>query len=656
MGVSGRVVALSFFLLVLFAPAGFYGELTYRGIYSFSSSVPAMAPLFVLFVLTGVNPWLRRLGWRPFTRQELVALYAIVLVGGPLISHGVLPWLLPYNIAQQYLARAVPEWQTTYLQYVPAWFGPTNVEAAEGYFVGSARVPWSLWWTPLAAWLSFLVALFLCPLCLVTLMRRQWISHERLSFPIAQVPLEMVSERRSGRGGEARLPVGWFFWVGFLIPFCAGIWNKLGRLFPSLPGIPFSGLILMQGQQTGPLAGLGTIELNLTPYMIAIAYLIPKDLSFSCWFFWFLRVAMTVAAISFGATPEPPEGWYGSGFPAPHHQGGGAVLALLAWTLWTGRKHLARSLRLAFSRPSGPRGSRTGNGGQEMAEDDEPLAYRWVVIGLVVSFAYMVGFCVLAGARVAVAIPMVGLIVTYYVMWARVRAETGLGFISFPFRVDELMVVPLGSAVFRPQEAMVLYNLRWAYFPGFGDSFEVSTGNALDAFKVADAASIRSQPLFRAMLVGFLVSMVAATYAILTGMYHYGFLNVAANNSGWLGPQLRFIGDRIYDMIVNPTGFDLNGIIAVAAGAAVTIGLGVMRLRLWWWPFHPVGYLAAACWGMHLTWMPFFVGWACKVVVVRYGGLRLYRQTVPLAVGLIVGDFVSQGIWVVVSILTRGGI
>ena len=66
--------------------------------------------------------------------------------------------------------------------------------------------------------------------------------------------------------------------------------------------------------------------------------------------------------------------------------------------------------------------------------------------------------------------------------------------------------------------------------------------------------------------------------------------------------------------------------------------LGLFRLRFWWWPFHPVGYLAANTWGMQIYYMPFFLGWALKVVVIRYGGLRLYRATVPLAIGLIVGD------------------
>jgi len=88
----------------------------------------------------------------------------------------------------------------------------------------------------------------------------------------------------------------------------------------------------------------------------------------------------------------------------------------------------------------------------------------------------------------------------------------------------------------------------------------------------------------------------------------------------------------------------------------VTVALGVMRLRFPWWPFRPMGYLASNVWGMHWFCMPFVVGWAAKVLVLRYGGLRLYRRAVPLATGLIVGDMLNRGLWAVIALLTSGAV
>ena len=629
---------LAFALLILIAPAAFYGELVYGSTYTFASGVPAMAPLVILFVLTALSPAIRRLGLRPLSRRELLAIYGIVIVGGPLVTHGILAWMLPYQIIQQYLARAIPTWESAYFSAVPPWFGPTDVTAVENYFLGQAPVPWSLWLIPLLAWGLFLLALFFSTFFLVALFRRQWISHERLSFPLAQVPLEIVQEPASG---TPHLPLSWIFWLGFLFPMVVGLVNGLSGLFPAIPAIPISGKTLMARQVVGPLAGLGQIDLELSFWMIALAFLVPKELSFSCWVFWFIRVGLTVAAIAAGAPPEAPEGWYSSTFPAPYYQGGGTVLALGVWALWTGRRHLGRAVRLALS----PR--------REPTEAEEPLSYRGMLLGFVLSFGYLLWFCWAAGARPMVGLILVAIVVAYYVMWARLRAETGLGFLPFPLGAEDFILVPFGSSVLRPADAVVLIGLRWTYFPGFGESFEVCTGNALEALKIADSARIRARPLSRAMAAGFVLSAVVGIYVVLTGMYHLGFFNLRASTSGWLGSQLRFVGERIYGLVTTQTGFDLNGTIGIAAGAVIAILLGALRLRFWWWPLHPIGYLAANCWGMHWYWMPIFIGWLWKTLTIRYGGLRLYRRWVPLAIGLFTGDMVSSGLWVLINTIVR---
>ncbi len=637
-GASRRAVVLAFALLVLIAPAAFYGELAYGATYMFGSGVPAMAPLVLLFLLAASNPLLGRKLGVSLSRRELLAIYAVVLVGAPLVSHGILGWVLPYQITQQYLARAIPEWETGFLQHVPTWFTTTDASAVENYFQGKASVPWAVWWMPLAAWASFMVALFLSTLFLVVLFGRQWITHERLSFPLAQVPLDLLHERPVGATG---LPLTWLFWIGFLVTFGLTTLERLSGVIPALPAIPLW-FTVMQWQKTGPLAGLGQIEFVLMPWMIAIAYLIPKELSFSCWFFWVVRVALTVAAIAAGATPQRPEEWWDSSFPAPTYQGGGAVLATAALALWVGRRHVARAVRMALSRRAKDR------------DASEPLPYRWALIGFLVSFGYLLYFCWAAGCRVTVAGAMVGLIVVHYLVWARLRAETGLGFIPFPLTVDSMIVVPFGSAILRPREIVTLIGTRWAYFPGFGESFEVCTGSSLEALKVADAGGVSSRRVLAAMVGGFVLSLAVGIYVVLTGMYHYGFHNLRASSQGWLSHQLGAAGASIFNMLASPSRFDLNGTIGMGAGAAVTVLLGALRLRFWWWPFHPIGYLAANCWGMHWYYLPFFLGWALKSLTIRYGGLHLFRRTVPLAIGFIVGDLVSQGLWVAIVAVAGG--
>lgn len=639
-GVTPRAVLTGFVLLLVLVPLGFYVDIAWNKV-ELLSRTPTAGPLVVLFLLSGAMslPVFRRSG---LTRRELFVIYAMLLVGGPLVSRMVLPWMFASAIHYQYLARNFVDFERVFLSQVPPWFAPTDPMAVERFFEGQASVPWALWWRPAGAWIGFTAALFVCASCAIVLLQRQWIQHERLAFPIAQVPLEMVGDERLGDSrSRGRLSGSRAFWLGVLLSFGLTFVNGLSLRVPSIPNIPLGPLPLIGATKGGPLAGLGEVTFCFWPWVIAIAYLIPKDLSFSTWFFWWALVAANVAAVAAGAEPTGPDNLWFSNFPAPRYQGGGALLAIGLWSLWTARKHLSRALRTAFT----PR--------FRGADADEPLSYRMALIGFIVSFAGLVYFCWAAGCRVLVAGALIAGIVGYYVVWARLRAETGLGFTMFPFDLEFAMQVPFGSAFYRVPETITLQTLRWSYGQGFGLILEVCSGNALEVFKIADASGIDPRRLSGAMMAAFLFVLAAGSIFVLTGIYHYGWLALVGAKSNHLATAA---GERVLWRLLTPTPPDVNGMIAISFGALFASFLAIMRLRFWWWPFHPVGYMAGMCWGLNWWWLPFFTGWACKTLVIRYGGLRLYRSTIPLAIGLIVGDLLNRGVWAVVALASGGRI
>ena len=145
------------------------------------------------------------------------------------------------------------------------------------------------------------------------------------------------------------------------------------------------------------------------------------------------------------------------------------------------------------------------------------------------------------------------------------------------------------------------------------------------------------------------------TYVLLTGFYREGYLGTALGGAlHWPPWQTLNDGSRIFTFLTDVAEPDPRAFLAMGVGAMGAVLLGMMRLRFWWWPFHPMGYLAANCWGMHWSYMPFMVGWLAKVLVTRYGGLHLYRATIPLAIGVLVGDQLNAGLWAVVALLTHG--
>jgi hypothetical protein len=386
---------------------------------------------------------------------------------------------------------------------------------------------------------------------------------------------------------------------------------------------------------------MGDVVLFLSPWMIAIAYLIPKELSFSAWFFWWVLVGVNILAVMGGTEPRGPSVIWDSTFPAPRYQGGGAMLLIGLWALWMARKHLAHVLRAALT-------SRCGG-----TDGGEPMPYRLALTGLVLSFAGMIYFCCVAGCRLAVALALIAGILGWYVVWARLRAETGLGFSTFPLGLFDAMRVPFGNVAFRTSEFVVANSLRWAYAKGGGIIYEVCTGNALEAMKIADSAGINKRRLIAGVLVGFLLTLATALFVFLTGIYHYGWFELQRLNVDFM-PEIITDGNRIVAYLMNPTDTDVNGAVAMGTGAAITLLLGLMRLRFWWWPFHPIGYMAAMSWSLYWYWLPFLIGWACKTLVLRYGGLRLYRTTISLAIGFIVGELLNGGVWAAVGLATMG--
>jgi len=320
------------------------------------------------------------------------------------------------------------------------------------------------------------------------------------------------------------------------------------------------------------------------------------------------------------------------------------MLALTIWSLWTARHHLTRAMRTAFARS--PRWS----------DPDTPLPYRLALAGLAVSFLGMVGFCLLAGCRVWFSAALASAIVAYYYLWARLRAEAGLGYLFFPVEIESVFMRSLGRRAFGTRDIIALVSTRWATFAGGGDTFEVCTGSVLESFKIADSGAIAKRRLAAAMLAGFLLSLAVGSYVLMRGFYHYGYFRtyVGAGSAWAWSWQTRYDGARILERLSSTEGPDPNAILAMALGALVTLLLGLLRLRFLWWPFHPLGYVAANTWGMYYYYMPFLVGWILSSLVVHYGGLKLYRRTIPLAVGLVVGDMVNPTLWALASLVSLG--
>ena len=138
-GVSARAVFVALVLLLGLLPLAFMVEQATNVSRGFSERVPPIAALGLAFLLTAINQaWARRRRWRGMGRQEVLVVYILLTIGGPLVSLGVMLWFLSCSVGQQYYVRTMPQWQTAFFRYIPPWFCPDDWPAVEGFFQGGA--------------------------------------------------------------------------------------------------------------------------------------------------------------------------------------------------------------------------------------------------------------------------------------------------------------------------------------------------------------------------------------------------------------------------------------------------------------------------------------------------------------------------------------
>ena len=77
-----------------------------------------------------------------------------------------------------------------------------------------------------------------------------------------------------------------------------------------------------------------------------------------------------------------------------------------------------------------------------------------------------------------------------------------------------------------------------------------------------------------------------------------------------------------------------------------------MRHQVLWWPLSPLGYLISANWKTGHILGAAFLAWLLKLVILKYGGAGLYKKLRPFFLGLILGEIVGAGCWLVVDYFT----
>jgi len=594
-------------------------------------SVPALTALILLGAAALIFPWLAR---SRALRRESLMIYLVLSLALPMSCANVMRQLFPALTALRYFAQPENNY-AQFAQLLPSWIAPTNEEAIRTFYEGSEHgaIPWAAWRTPLLTWTAVFLVFSLSLYCLVALFRKPWADHERLTYPLAELALNVAPGGTAPHSSRPLLAHS-LFWLGFALSALFNLTNILHAFQPQVVALGTGydlGAIFTQK----PWSGIRPLYLAHRPEIVGLGYLVPVDILFSTWLFYLiLRLENLVAGVF---------GYSIAGFPFDGPQGFGAYLGLAIFVVYAARKHLAG----AFLAAADPR----------RASDDreEPLPYRLAVWGFVGGLVMVVGLCVAAGMSPGKSIIYIVLSYAVMLVYSRIRAQTGVP-ISYVVPRDDigwamLDMMPTGGEVtaqqVRGEVAFALMNgLNRLTFPHIA-AFET------EGIRLADRVRIRRAHLFAAVVLGILLGVASGYATHLTAYYSYGcnVLDGGTTQGGWRTRQALIEYERVQSRTTSPTPVNWPPLIARGAGLAITGLLLLLRSRFLRFPIHPMGLAMAATFGYH-TWFPLFLAWLCKVLILRLGGARLYRVASSAFFGLAVGHFVCAGaVWGLVGIV-----
>ena len=633
-GLTTRAFLLAMFATVIMAFWTQHSELVIDSP-SFNSIHPSVAGFFaVICISLFINPALKaiRPAWA-LKQSEMLLIYSILIVTGPVVSIGGVHFFLPTLIAPYYYATPENEYAELFHHVIPSWFGPKGTEVIRQFYEGSegAGVPWTVWLKPLALWTPFLLAVYFIFLCMNVIIRRQWIDREKLTFPLVSLPLEMTMDAEPNRYFNRFFRNG-LMWAGFLIPVVLHGFNGLHNYIPSVPAIQYKNINISRYFTERPWNAMGYTTISLYPCVIGISYILTLDISFSCGFFYVFAKAEAIIGAAVG--------WVGSSslarFPFLEEQGAGAFLAIALLGLGLAWRHLRDVIRSAFLDT------------QTVDDSREPLSYRWAVFGWILGMVFLIAWSMTAGMTALAASVFFILFCLFSISLTRMRVQAGMGWIHGPLSIQDLMLTTVGTANLGVTNLTILSH----YFFMTGEMRGVISvmPSQLEGFKVAEAARISPRHLVVGLVLGTFIGLLLAYFAALRTIYEFGG-NILNHWRVRSMPVIPF--QRLHSVLSQPRDADWMGMQFVAVGFAVAMALTFIRRRFVWWMFHPIGYAAAhTTRTMRWVWFAMLIGFGVKYLAFKHGGIRTYRKLLPFFLGLILGDFFMGGFWGVIGLFS----
>ena len=269
--------------------------------------------VFVALVLGNVviahfkNQWALR-------QQELRVVLGMGLIGAFFPFFGLASFMCAVIAAPFYHDTPENGWRDLLHEHIPSWIALRNEDGAATLFheglSPAQAVPWGAWvfW-----WGTLICAIGGITLCLMVILRKQWVDNERLEYPLMNVSIKIAAESDNPEG-MAHMVRQRVFQVGCVLGVIAVLWNVVTFFFPVIPQLPTTP---SAGSYLRWVDGAPTFWVQISIYIIGFAYFARVEALLSLWVFFVLQGLRSPCLIGWGWGPRwGKEGWRRSGLRA----------------------------------------------------------------------------------------------------------------------------------------------------------------------------------------------------------------------------------------------------------------------------------------------------------------------------------------------------
>ena len=170
--------------------------------YSTGQSFPTVSTvyfnvIFIVLLLMGFNPLIRVFRKSAsLSDGELMVVYLLLSIASSIAGHDTLQILWPLLTYPIWFASPENEWGEVFQQHIPEWLSIKERSALAAFYQGDSTLHTAqhlqLWMTPVLWWSALVIVLTCMMLCITLLIRHQWVTHEKLSYPVIQIPLHLT--------------------------------------------------------------------------------------------------------------------------------------------------------------------------------------------------------------------------------------------------------------------------------------------------------------------------------------------------------------------------------------------------------------------------------------------------------------------------------